>query len=75
MARQVNREDAACTRDVAHSQNSVVGLDVAPADGQSEPDTCSIHAALRKRQEQLFVAAGRQAAALIRDLDHDAITG
>ena len=75
MARQVNGEDAACTRDVADSENSVVGLDVAPADGQPEPDARSIHAALRKRQEQLFGAARRQAAALIRDLDHDAITG
>ena len=44
-------------------------------DGQPEPDARSIHAALRKRQEQLFGATRRQAAALIRDLDHDAITG
>ena len=45
MTGQVNGENAPCTRDVADSENSVVCLDVAPADGQSESETRAIHAA------------------------------
>ena len=54
MARQVNGENTARARDVADSENAVVCLDVAPTDGQSEPDTSAVHAALCERQKQLF---------------------
>ncbi len=49
MPRQVDRKDASLPGQVAHAKNSVVCLDAASGNGESEPDARLIGATLCER--------------------------
>ena len=52
--RQINREDAASSRHVAHADDSAAGFDSLAADEQTETEAASIRTALSKSAEEFF---------------------
>src|SRR6476469_4776849 len=70
---QVDGEDTAMARTVAHAQATVVGFNAAPRNRQAETESALVRIALREWREQRFRVTGRQAAAVVLDVDEDAV--
>jgi hypothetical protein len=75
MSRQINRENTPCPWYVADRESSLVCLDAALTNCEPESQAGSVVAALRKRQKHLLRESVRKTAAVILDVDPDAIRG
>src|ERR1700680_3169677 len=72
-ARQVDGEDAAASRLIAHAQSPLIGLDDPLGDGPAEPQAGLVGGALRERHEYGVRDPGGQTAAMVLDIDPDSI--
>src|ERR1700730_1625085 len=72
-ARQVDGEDAAASRLIAHAQCPLIRLDDSLGDGQAEPESGLVGGALCERHEYGVRDPGGQTAAMILDIDPDSI--
>src|SRR5581483_1603039 len=71
--RKIDGENTPRARNVAHTESSGVRLDAAPTDCEPEAEPGFVRATLGKRQKHLVGSTWRQTAAMILDLDQNAI--
>ena len=67
--RQIDREDASRARDINDANDAPANVDRAARDGEAQAESYAIDVAPLIGLEELFKLSGRQAAALVRDLD------
>jgi hypothetical protein len=71
--RKVDGEDATGSGYVANAENSMICFDAAAANGQPQPETGPVLAALSEGLEHPLDAARRQATTMILDINQDPI--
>src|SRR6185369_2354144 len=72
---QIDREDTARARHVAHSNFASVQLHAGSADSEAKPESRAIDAALLERAKERVDLSRGQATALILDVNKNAIGG
>jgi hypothetical protein len=73
--RQLDGEDAPLVRQIPHAERAAHGLDAPAADGEPETQAGPVDAPLLEGVKEILDLARREAAALVLDLDEDAIGG
>jgi len=75
VTRQVNGEDAARAGFVANAEDSLVGLNAQPSQGQAQSQSAFIGAALHEWQKYFLLETRWKPAAVVCDINQNTICG